>query len=180
MIQRFGPIRQLGFVVPDFDAALRYWIDGHGLGPFYVIREVRPDVFMYLGEPSEPPLLTAANAQSGELQIEIITQHDDAPSMYRDFLERGGDGLQHYSSWVTQARYDEILAREKAAGTTVLSEAHIGSAVRGAYFAPTGAPGEIAHEVSTMGEPAVQPLIQMMIDAARDWDGSDPIRELAF
>jgi Glyoxalase/Bleomycin resistance protein/Dioxygenase superfamily len=180
MSRRFGPIRQLGYIVRDFDATLQYWIDALGVGPFFVIREVRPDVFRYRGEDSDPPLLSAANAQSGDLQIEIIVQHDDAPSMYRDFRARGGDGLQHYSAWVTNAEYDAILARETAAGTVVLSEAHIGGAVRGAYYAPTGAADEIAYEVSTLGEPELQPLHRMMIDAARDWDGTDPIRELAF
>jgi hypothetical protein len=180
MSQRFGPIRQLGFVVREFDATLRYWIEGLGVGPWFVIREVRPGVFKYRGEPSESPLLTAANAQSGDLQIEIITQHDDTRSMYRDFLDRGGDGLQHYASWVTQAEYDAILTRETAARTTILSEAHLGPAVRGAYYAPTGAADEIAYEVSTLAEPELQPFVQMMIDAARDWDGKDPIRDLVF
>lgn len=38
MSELFGPIGQLGFVVADLGAALRYWTETMRVGPFFVFR----------------------------------------------------------------------------------------------------------------------------------------------
>ena len=37
MTPRFGPVMQLGFVVPDLDRAMAHWTGNVGVGPFYVM-----------------------------------------------------------------------------------------------------------------------------------------------
>jgi len=179
MSRRFGVIRQIAFVVHDIDAALRYWTETLGVGPFFIIRNVRPGTFEYHGRPSPPPLLSVALGNSGDLQIEIIAQHDDSPSAYRDFLDSGCEGFHHVSAWGTREQYDAAVARERAAGTAV---AHAGTtdaeSGRFAYFATDSAPGGTIYEVSEGMEPMSAALMQMVADAAKDWDGSDPVREL--
>ena len=39
--------------------------------------------------------MSIALANSGDLQIELIQQVNDAPSMYKEFLDAGHEGLQH-------------------------------------------------------------------------------------
>ena len=34
-------------------------------------------------------------AFTGSMQIELIQQHNDAPSMYQDFINECGEGIQH-------------------------------------------------------------------------------------
>jgi hypothetical protein len=38
-------------------------------------------------------------ANSGDMQIELIQQRCGTPSMYRDFLQSSGEGLQHWAAW---------------------------------------------------------------------------------
>ena len=35
MSKFLGPIRQLGYVVPDIEAAMEYWSNVLGVGPWY-------------------------------------------------------------------------------------------------------------------------------------------------
>ena len=46
--------------------------------------------------------------------MELIQTRNDAPSMYRDFLQAGHTGLQHVAYWTED--YDADLARLEAAG----------------------------------------------------------------
>jgi hypothetical protein len=79
---------------------MRHWTEVLGVGPFYYIERVKRDWFRYRSEPSDAEV-SIALANSGDLQIELIQQRNDAPSMYRDFLNSGREGLQHMSYWTT-------------------------------------------------------------------------------
>jgi hypothetical protein len=123
--------------------------------------------------------MSIALGNSGDLQVEIIQQHDDRPSAYRDFLAAGREGLQHVSSWLTREEYDATMARQLAAGVVVAHEGEIpASGVRFAYFATDGVAGGLMYEIADLMEPQIYPLVTMIADAARDWDGKDPVREL--
>ena len=179
MSRRYGSIRQIAFVVRDVDAALRHWTDTLGIGPFFVLRRLAPDGFRYRGKPSPPPCLTIALGNSGDLQVELIQQHDTRPSAYRDFLESGREGFQHVSSWLTRAEYDATLTRMLAGGAVVVHEGTIpGAGVRFAYFETDCTPGGFMYEIADVMEPRVQPIMMMIADAAATWDGRDPVREL--
>jgi catechol 2,3-dioxygenase-like lactoylglutathione lyase family enzyme len=175
----FGAVRQIAFVVHDIDPALRYWTETLGVGPFFVVRRLSPDEFRYHGKPSPPPCLTIALGNSGDLQVELIEQHDERPSAYRDFLAAGREGLQHVSSWLTRGEYDATMARQLATGTVVAHEGVIAaSGLRFAYFATDLVPGGLMYEIADARQPQVYPLMTMIADAARGWDGRDPVREL--
>jgi hypothetical protein len=128
----FGGVRQNGYVVPDIEAALAHWTQVIGVGPFYYFERVPIEEFCYRGEPS-PLEVSIALANSGALQIELIQQRNDAPSMYRDFLSgqpRGG--LQHVAYW-TQ-RFDADMERLLGAGFEVGQSGQIGADGRFVYF----------------------------------------------
>jgi hypothetical protein len=94
MSRFFGAITQNGYVVHDIAAAMRHWIEVLGVGPWFYVEHTPIEDFQYQGHPS-PIDVSIALANSGPLQIELIQQRNDAPSMYRDFLAAGHEGLQH-------------------------------------------------------------------------------------
>jgi hypothetical protein len=92
-----GPIRQFGFIVEDLDAAIAQWV-GLGVAPFMVMRDLKMERCSYRGELSEP-VISLALANSGDMQIELIQQMDDTPSIYREFLEAGERGFHQVAYW---------------------------------------------------------------------------------
>ncbi len=173
MSRIFGDVRQNGYVVRDVEAALRHWTEVLGVGPFFYFERVPLDWFTYRGEPS-PVEVSIALANSGPLQIELIQQRNDAPSMYRDFLATGLEGLQHVAYWTEH--FDEDMARIEKAGYEVGQAGCIGRSGRFVYLRTEAHPGTVV-EVSEVTGPKGR-FFAHVAEQARDWDGADPIRRL--
>lgn len=94
MSRLFGPIRQNGYVVRDIRAAMDHWVNVVGVGPWFFVEQVKTDYFRHRGV-DQPLTMSIALANSGDLQIELIQQTNDAPSLYKEFLDAGHEGLQH-------------------------------------------------------------------------------------
>lgn len=171
MSRLFGPIRQCGIVVPSLDRALDYWTGVLGIGPFYRMNHVELDYFRLRGQESEVDL-SIALGNSGDMQIELIEQHNDAPSPYLDFLNRHGPGLQHYSVW--SENYDSEMQRLAGEGIEVLAEGKIGNGSRFAYF-EGGNDGQPVMEISDLTSTTAE-LFKMIRDEAAGWDGRNPVR----
>ncbi len=171
-----GPIRQNGYVVRDMEAALDHWSGIVGVGPWFLIERVELDWFRHRGEETRPEL-SIALANSGDLQLELIQQHDAAPSMYREFLDAGHEGLQHVAFWSTdyQTLYDDMMNAGHALG----HEGQIGGEQgRFAYFdAPATAPPGSVVEISDISGSKGR-LFESIRRAAIDWDGSEPVRRI--
>src|SRR2546427_3949005 len=129
----FGPTCQVGYVVKDIERAMARWI-GLGVGPWFYMKDVAPTEYRYFGQSSRPPRLSMAVAHSGDVQLELIQQLDDARSLYLDTLGVNGECAQHVAYW-TGDRFDEYCRRLMAQG---FIEGHVGrmSLTRGpfAYF----------------------------------------------
>jgi catechol 2,3-dioxygenase-like lactoylglutathione lyase family enzyme len=178
MTRLAGPIRQMGFVVRDADAAMRWWAKTLGVGPFMVYRRLLFEDYRYRGEPAQGPVVTLAIAHSGPLQVEIVQQHDDIPSAYTEFLAAGREGFQHVSTWLDSAEaYDSAYARLLASGLQVVHEGRTaGSPVRFAYFSgPAGGWPQL--EISEALSPATRPALERLQALAAAWDGNDPVRD---
>ncbi len=172
MSRIFGKVCQNGYVVRDIEAAMTHWTEVLGVGPFYYIERVQMDWFGYRGRPSEPDV-SIALANSGDLQIELIQQRNDAPSMYRDFLAAGREGLQHMSYWTTN--YQADLDRFLSLGYAIGQEGQIGGPDgRFAYLDTETHPGTII-EVSDISGSKGR-FFEHIRKAAADWDGTRPIR----
>lgn len=109
----YGEIRQLGYVVHDIEATMRHWIDALGVGPWFYVERYGAKNFLYRGQPSDL-YVSIAIANSGGTQIELIQPRNDAPSMYRDFLASGPEGLQHVSTWPVD--YEATIERALKSG----------------------------------------------------------------
>ncbi|MEV0788690.1 zinc-binding dehydrogenase [Kribbella sp. NPDC050459] len=166
----FGSIAQLGYVVRDVEAAMRHWI-GLGVGPWFFTKGVRLEDFSYRGRPASP-VIDVAVANSGDIQLELIQQVNDEPSMYVDFLEAGHEGLQHVAYWTT--KYDDLHARALDAGFTVGQEGSLGGPQGRFCYLDTGdQPGTVV-EISDVSGPKAA-LFGYVKKAASTWDGSQPI-----
>jgi len=176
---KFGEIRQLGFVVRDAHAAMRYWTQIMGVGPFFVVEGAQFGNYRYRGESAPSPVLTLGYAQAGHLQIEIIAQQNDSPSGYLEFLQSGREGLQHVSSWFDNAAaFDATYRDAAAAGVKVIHEGSAGGP-RFAYFATDdGRPDGLSFEIAEGLLPELASVHTLLKEAAQSWDGSNPIRPM--
>ena len=136
MSRFFGAVTQNGYVVRDIQAAMRHWIEVLGVGPWYYVERAPIVDFTYKGEPSDAEV-SIALANSGSLQVELIQQRNDAPSMYRDFLVAGHEGLQHVAYWTTT--FDADLQRILDAGYAIGQSGRVGDRGPFVYFQTEGA-----------------------------------------
>jgi glyoxalase/bleomycin resistance protein/dioxygenase superfamily protein len=167
-----GPIRQVGYIVSDLDAAIARWC-AIGVGPWFTIRNLPQTGCQYRGELSEPTI-SLALSNSGPMQIELIQQHDDTPSIYREFIEAHGEGFHQYAYWPTD--FDGVMERAAAAGWPVVWSGEMGG-LRFAYL-------EVDPSISTIIEimeltDMSRGMGELVESAAADWDGvTDPVRSL--
>ena len=171
MSRIFGNIAQIGYVVRDINAAMDNWVK-HGVGPWFYVDRVQTDYFRYRGADSDMQM-SVALANSGDVQLELIQPRNDAPSMYKDFLDSGREGAQHIAYWSNE--FQALLDRALAAGYTIGQEGSIGGEQgRFAYLDTEVEQGTVI-EISDISGPKGQ-FFQYIRDVAATWDGSDPIR----
>lgn len=174
MSQLFGPVRQMGYVVRDIESAMRNWTTAMHIGPFYCVDRLPVIDVSYHGKASSPRV-SLALAYSGDMQIELIQQHDRTPSSYTDFLASGREGLHHIGFFTEN--YDLDLQRAVEAGLHVEQSAVMGDpAGKSAYFSSNGHSGPMLRLVAFNA--ANKELYRMVRTEAERWDGSGPVRRI--
>jgi len=171
MSRHLGEIRQLGYVVPDIEAAMDHWSRVMGVGPFFYNPRVPIEGYHYGGQAFEVEN-SVALANSGFVQVELIQTRNDAPSMYRDFMQRGHMGLQHVAYWTRT--FDDDLARMLALGFDGQMEGCVGVNGRFVYFAQEAHPGTVIELSEVLGPKGR--MFDTIRAASQGWDGSDPVR----
>jgi hypothetical protein len=170
MSRHFGAITQNGYVVRDIEAALQHWV-GLGVGPWFYLERAPIERFTFRGRPSDAQI-SIALANSGPLQLELIQQRNDAPSMYTEFLAAGREGLQHVAYW-TDA-FDADMAKALALGWEVGQSGEVGADGRFVYFDTEAHPGTVIELSEKSGRKGL--MFKRIREASDGWDGSDPIR----
>jgi hypothetical protein len=100
-------------------------------------------------------------------------QHNDAPSLYRDFLaERPQGGLHHVA--FASARLDEAIAQGEALGTPVVTQWTDQLGGRYVYLEPTSASESYVELLEAT--PTLLGFFEQIEKAARFWDGDEPHR----
>jgi hypothetical protein len=167
---------QLAYVVNDIHAAMKAWHETHGAGPFFYMEKVTigPEGFRYRGKPSTLTL-DIANGQLGPFEIELIAQHDDTPSVYREVYKRGEEGMHHMA--IRTAAYDKTLSAYKARGYEI---AHIGDTM-GMNFCYFDARRDFDCMIEVLALSEMGRITGGRTAAAAvDWDGRDPYRPVAL
>ena len=137
MSRLFGPMRQVGIVVRDIEKAMRHWVEVCGVGPWFYTEQLPMDEFRYKGRIYDLKV-SIALANSGDVQLELIQQRNDVPSLYRDFLAAGHEGMQHWSSW--PVNYHEIRERALTSGWQIGLRRVTPRAVLSSIFSMRGTP----------------------------------------
>jgi len=168
----FGPIRQMGYVVQDIQAAMQHWTRALRVGPFYYAECAPIHKFSYRGAASGVQA-SIALSYSGNIQIALIQQRNDAPSSFLDFLNAGRNGLHHVGFFSNN--FDRDLHRAREVGLDVLQTSIIGN--------PDGKFAILCSEDPVRTRPALiatsdsnLDLFRMVEKEAQRWDGSGPIR----
>lgn len=171
---RLSAIVQMGYVVPDLDAALAHWTGALGVGPFLVTPRIDYAELHYRGQPIRVENAVALASWRG-MQIEIIQQVSGDPSMFTDFIARRGGGLHHVCMLSNDLQAD--LAQWAAAGTGVLMGGRTAAGIPFAYLdcdpEDTGRVIEIVQPT-----PGLTRFFQRLDSLAASWDGTDAIRRL--
>ncbi len=169
---KLGPVRQVGYVVKDIEAAMNEWVV-LGVGPWFYVEKVPVENYQYKGHSHELDM-SVALSNSGDIQIELIQQRNSAPSLYLDYPRTVGGGTHHVSHWLETDIYEKRFKELHDLGYTVGHSGNIGENGRFAYFINDKLPGTII-EISEMsgfkGE-----FFQGIADICKKWDGSEPIR----
>jgi hypothetical protein len=169
-ILKLGPVRQIGYVAKDIEKAMQEWLN-LGVGPWFYTEKVSVRNFQYRGRPFDLNM-SAALSNAGYIQIELIQQRDETPSLYRDFLQTCGEGIHHVSHWVDD--FDEKSRILFDLGYLIGHSGNIGRGGRFAYFINDRLPGTIIEISEMIG--FKEKYFKSIADTCLDWDGSDPIR----
>ena len=171
-MQPLNTIRQLGYVVSDMDKALKHWVDVVGAGPFFMIEHCALREQVYRGQPSAVDV-DIALGNSGDVQIELICQNNDVPSIYNETNSAGHVGLHHFgimpaSFELAKASFVEKGCEEVFSCTVSRAElAYFDTRERLGHFTELWENSNVFNDVARLVE-----------DAARSWNGSNPIRPM--
>lgn len=166
-----GRVIQNAFVVPDLERAIEHWTQAMGVGPFFLFEHVAFSEYCFRGRAVKPMDLTIAIAYWEDLQIELIRQLDDSPSIYTEFEAAHGSGLHHMG--VMSQALDADLAELARRGVQPVQRGSL-PGMRFAYIATDHHPGGMIELIeASMGARA---LFDRMRQAAQSWDGRDPVR----
>jgi hypothetical protein len=169
----FGRVVQLAMHAPSIDRLAHQWTREMGAGPFYLLEHVALAKSFYRGAPARFDH-SSAYGQLGEIMIELIHQHDDAPSAVRDMFAAHESGLHHAAIFV-----DDIDAALEAADRRFMAIALDAETADGVRFvmvdarAPYGCMLEFYQPTD-----ALRKFYAFIRRKSEGWDGSDYLRKL--
>ncbi|MCC5885623.1 MAG: VOC family protein [Gammaproteobacteria bacterium] len=168
-----GPALQFAFVVDDLEAALQFWVQSMGVGPFFHIEQATYRELRYRGQATTPNY-SVALAYWGDTQIELITQSCATPSIYREFLDEGRSGQLHHIC-VSTDDMDRFQREAQARGFEELAHLSMEPSGRVAYFRSHHA----RWPLTEVGEfpPRILELFDTVRRASVGWDGTAPLRK---
>ena len=172
-ITGLGEVMQLAYVPADFDAALKFWIETMGAGPFFALDHVKLEDVKYKGAPADIDF-SMVLGYWGDIQIELIRQHNDSPSIYKAWRDESREGPHHVCILVDDMAKARAAVRD--AGASVAQEAKVPGGGEVIYVDTGGGPGTMVEILKSA--PGGREFFAMMREAARNWDGKDPVRRL--
>jgi len=159
---------QLGFLVDDLQVAAARWARVHGVGPFHVMPRGQASG-SYRGAASTLDLQVGL-AQAGPVQIELIQQFCESPSVYRELA--GKRQVFHQLCTLT-SDYEGKKAHYGGLGYALACELFAGT-TRVAFFDTLADFGFFTEVVEA--PPSFLKHLTALARTCADWDGSDPVR----
>ena len=171
-IAQLGEIMQMAYVPRDFEQALKFWTKTLGAGPFYSFEHVKLDRIRYRGQPVEIDF-SIMLGYWGDMQIELVKQHNDAPSIFKTWHDEDRDGLHHVCML-----FDDIdRARDlcNRAGLQVVQDALLPGGGEVVYVDCGSGPASLLEILKPA--PGTAEFFGMR-EGHRTWVGSDPVRRV--
>ena len=164
-------IIQTAYVVEDIQKTIREWASKLRVGPWFLLEHFRGEDAQYRGKPSGVDV-NIAMSSAGHMMIELIQQLNDAPSVYRDIVEKRGYGFHHWG--VATTNFDRDVERYRAWGCELAFYTRVPSGGRVAYMDTTAQlPGMT--ELIELGA-SFDPIFSRMYGATINWDGNELVR----
>lgn len=161
-------VMQIAWLVPDLASAAEAWSRITGIGPFVHAPHVQVDDLAHRGRAVAIDF-SVAIAQAGDVQIELVQQHCDRPSAYRDLLGEAKRGLHHVG--IYSKNYDADLARYQANGVEIA----VSGSMSGSRFSYLDTSAEIGCMVELIEQGAgYDDFFTLVAARASNWDGSGP------
>jgi hypothetical protein len=164
---------QIAYAVRDARAAAARWAERDGAGPFFVNEHIPVTKVRYRGGPGSFDH-TSAYGQWGDVMVELVQDHTVGPSAVRDVVGEGGEGLHHLAFFV-----DDLTVAQATLTARGWPEAMRAETASGAVFVFHDATAELGHMIELyVGSRGLRGFYGMVADAAKGWDGSDPVRTI--
>jgi hypothetical protein len=163
-----GTVIQYAYTVPSLEPAIELYVTRFGAGPWFRRGPFTPPQARYRGAPVSMTI-SLARCFAGDSMIELIQQHDDAPSV---FNERPY-GFHHWAVGVRDI--DAAIAGYASFGYPEAFSDVVPSGARIVYVDATAdLPGMIELIEMNAQQEAMYTAFR---DAALSWDGTEPVRE---
>jgi Glyoxalase/Bleomycin resistance protein/Dioxygenase superfamily len=162
---------QLGFLVADVFEAMDHWTKVYGVGPFHLLPVIEQELTSH-GVPANITIQVAVT-QAGPVQIELVQQLCDRPSIFQDWHRGRVSGL-HQLCTVTPD-YEGRKAHYESLGYQLAAES-ANLNFRVAYFDTSADFGFFTEVVEHT--PSFLLQLDAMSQTCATWDGQDPIRLL--
>ena len=163
---------QIAYVVPDGRQAALEWA-ARGAGPFFEKRYVTEGEVRYRNKPATLDHISFFG-QYGAVMLELIEPVGTADSVYRDLNGPGDSGLHHFARICPDL--EQAIVDAEAQGFPLACRA--GTPQTPVAFVDARA--QLGHMIELCQDgPSLRFLYQFVAEAARDWDGSEPLRMLA-
>ena len=164
-------IIQMAYVVKDIRAAMGEWVSKLNVGPWFLLDHFTGEQPLYRGQPSRADVAIAM-AFAGHMNIELIQPNNEAPSVYRELIERRGYGFHHWGR--ATCHFDRDVEHYRAAGHEISFICRVPSGGRVAYMdTMQQLPGFV--ELIELGG-AFETVFSRFYRASIGWDGADPVR----
>ncbi len=169
--QPLDGITQVAYIVEDIQDAMTSYSRLLRVGPWFVTGPFVPREGRYRGAPTAMQV-TLAVAFSGHLMVELVQQHDELPSVYRETIERTGYGFHHYG--VPVRDLEASIATYQELGYALAFRDVSPRGTRVAYMDCTRS----VHGMIELIEltPRLEAIYTGFQRASIGWDGSDPVR----
>lgn len=164
-------IIQTSYVVPNVHAAIEQWTSKLRVGPWFLLEHFSGLDPVYRGGPSQADVAIAMSF-AGHMNIELIQPNNDAPSVYREHVDRRGWGFHHWgmATW----HFDREVERYRKNGHDLVFLAGVPSGGRVGYMDTTNVLPGYTEFIELGG--AFEEVFGRFYRASIGWDGRDPIR----
>lgn len=165
-----GRLFQLAYMAEDFDDTLARW-NAIGVGPFYAFRGVPLKNIEFRGQITELNI-DIAFSYWGDIQIEIIRQNNDQPSIYLDWQKQRKQEIHHLGVMVNDMAAAQAHLENNGYKIVYhkLAEGH------GEFTYVQSPDSPVLFELITH-EPGEAAGFVRLHAEVENWDGSRPVRD---